>query len=182
MKKLLTLILFYLPVYLFSQNMVINPSFENHTACPDQINQVHYAAGWKSWAVTPDYYNACANTTAPNFGVPSNNRAFQHARTGVAYMGLFTYSVFFPNLREFIGGQLSSPLVPGQQYFISLWVNHAESSPLLIASDGIGLKFTTVDHNFFCRAGYCQRFPACFCKYSNYRYCKLGSGSRSLRC
>lgn len=134
---------------MFSQNLVINPSFENHTACPNQINQVDFATGWKSWGVTPDYFNACANTTAPNFGVPLNNRAFQHARTGAAYMGLFTYTVFLPNQREFIGGQLSSPLVPGQLYYVSFWVNHVENSVLLKASDGLGLKFSTVDHNFF---------------------------------
>lgn len=149
MKYILTFILFNFPVLLFSQNLVINPSFENHSACPDQINQVDFATGWKSWGVTPDYFNACANLTAPNFGVPLNNRAFQHARTGVAYMGLFTYTVFLANQREFIGGQLSSPLIPGQQYFISFWVNHVENSVLLKASDGIGLKFSTVDHNFF---------------------------------
>lgn len=149
MKNILTFILFILPVLLFSQNLVVNPSFENHTACPNQINQVDFATGWKSWGVTPDYFNACANTTAPNFGVPLNNRAFQHARTGVAYMGLFTYTVFLANQREFIGGQLSSPLIPGQLYYISFWVNHVENSVLLKASDGIGLKFSTVDHNYF---------------------------------
>ncbi len=149
MKTIQFFILTCFPFLLFSQNLVINPSFENHTACPDQINQVDFATGWKSWGVTPDYFNACANITAPNFGVPLNNRAFQHARTGVAYMGLFTYTVFLANQREFIGGQLSSPLIPGQQYFISFWVNHVENSVLLKASDGIGLKFSTVDHNFF---------------------------------
>ncbi|MBL7928233.1 MAG: T9SS type A sorting domain-containing protein [Bacteroidia bacterium] len=149
MKSISTLVLISVAQWMYSQNLVINPSFENHSACPNQINQVDFATGWKSWGVTPDYFNACANTTAPNFGVPLNNRAFQPARTGVAYMGLFTYTVFLPNQREFIGGQLSSPLIPGQQYFISFWVNHVENSVLLKASDGIGLKFSTVDHNYF---------------------------------
>lgn len=149
MKKYYTMMFCVIPVFTHAQNLVINPSFEIHSACPNQINQVDFATGWKSWAVTPDYFHACSNVASPNFGVPLNNRAFQPARTGDAYMGLFTHTIFTPNQREFIGGQLASPLTPGQQYFVSFWVNHAENPVLLKATDGIGIKFSTVDHNYF---------------------------------
>jgi Secretion system C-terminal sorting domain len=147
MKVLLTLIAGFYGSALFAQNLVPNPSFEINTSCPNQINQVNRADGWDGWGITPDYYHACANTSAPMFGIPSNNRGFQVPRTGQAYTGLFTFADFTPNFREFIGRDLSQPLVPGQQYFVSFWVCAAEQLLGTHNSNKIGIKFTTVAHS-----------------------------------
>jgi hypothetical protein len=133
--------------YSNGQNLVLNPGFEDTTACPYQINQVNFSKHWMSGRGTPDYYNSCANPG--NFGIPSNNRGYQAAHGGDAYMGLFTYSFQQPNFREFIMGELNTPLVVGQQYFISFWLNHADLSVLGWASNNICVKFSTTSHNWF---------------------------------
>lgn len=148
-KNLLILLFITGAKILNAQNLVLNPSFEDTVSCPNQINQVNRAAGWSSWAVTPDYFHDCANSTAPNFGVPFNNRGFQIAHTGNAYAGLFTRAILTPNSREYIGGSLSTPLTPGNLYYVSFWVNHADTSILNIATNNIGLRFTTSAYNSF---------------------------------
>lgn len=132
-----------------AQNLVPNPGFEINTGCPDQINQVDKADGWNTWAVTPDYYHSCANLTDPAFGTPSNNRGFQVPHSGVAYIGLFTHSSSIPNMREFVGRELSQPLVAGQTYYVSLWVNHADLDLGSHSSNGIGVRFSTVGYSLF---------------------------------
>ena len=149
MKTQLLLLMILVSNWLYAQNLVLNPSFEDTLDCPHQINQINFANGWDSWGVTPDYFNACANIAAPNFGVPHNNRGFQVAHSGIAYVGLFTFTVFNPNMREFVGGTLTTPLTIGQQYFVSFWVNHADTSIVGWATDRIGIKFSTFAHNFF---------------------------------
>lgn len=47
-------------------------------------------------------------------------------------------------MREFIGGQLSSPLVAGQQYFVSFYANHADTSLVHLTTDKLGIKFSTI--------------------------------------
>ncbi|MBK6641117.1 MAG: T9SS type A sorting domain-containing protein [Bacteroidia bacterium] len=127
-----------------SQNLVLNPSFEIANGCPNQINQVDKADGWSGYGGTPDYFNACSNVTSPLYGVPTNTRGFQAARTGNAYIGLFTYANFGPNLREFVGRPLAAPLQPGTTYFVSMWVTHVEQSLVQFATNNIGVRFSTV--------------------------------------
>jgi hypothetical protein len=132
-----------------AQNLVPNPGFDINTGCPDQINQVDKADGWSTWAITPDYYHACSNITSPMFGTPSNNRGFQVPHSGDAYIGLFTHSSSSPNMREYVGRELSQPLVAGQTYYVSLWVNHADIDLGSHSSNGIGVRFSTVGYSLF---------------------------------
>jgi len=148
--KIRLLALFFIAInFSFAQNLVLNPGFEDTLGCPDQIGQVSLASGWSSWGGTPDYYNACSNLSAPQFGVPVNNRGFQFAHSGNAYIGLFTFSIFTQNLREFVGRQLSSPMIIGQQYFVSFWANHADTSIVHLTTDKLGIKFSTVSFSLF---------------------------------
>jgi len=144
MKSLITVLFMISASLSTAQNLVPNSSFEDSVACPDQIGQVDLAVGWVNWGVTPDYFNACANSSAPLYGVPVNWRGFQQAHFGQAYMGLFTFADLIQNYREYIGRALSSPLVIGQTYFVSLWVCRAEQLLCSHASDKIGVRFTTV--------------------------------------
>jgi len=132
-----------------SQNLVPNPGFEINNSCPTQINQVDKADGWSTWATTPDYYHSCANIPNPMFGTPFNSRGFQVPHSGQAYIGLFTFADFTANLREFVGRELQQPLVPGQQYFVSLWVCSVEQLLASHSSDKLGVRFTTAPHSMF---------------------------------
>ncbi|HEX5001536.1 MAG TPA: T9SS type A sorting domain-containing protein [Bacteroidia bacterium] len=132
-----------------SQNLVPNPGFEINNSCPTQINQVDKADGWSTWATTPDYYHSCANIPNPMFGTPFNSRGFQVPHSGQAYIGLFTFADFAANSREFVGRELQQPLVPGQQYFVSLWVCSVEQLLATHSSDKLGVRFTTAPHSMF---------------------------------
>ena len=119
------------------QNLVSNPSFEDHVGCPDGIGQVSKATGWVSVRNSPDYFNSCSPTFY--FSVPANDGGFQYPPSPdcSAYMGLFTY----PVTREYLGIQLSSPLTVGQRYFASFKVVLLDSQ--YTASNNIGMLFTT---------------------------------------
>lgn len=149
MKKHLLYLLLITTQISFAQNLVINPSFEDTINCPNQIGQTALSDGWSSWSITPDYYHACANSSAPPFGVPVNNRGVQPARSGNAYIGLFTFSTFGANMREFVGRQLLTPLVTGQKYFVSFWAAHADTSYVLHATNNLGIRFSTVAFSQF---------------------------------
>lgn len=142
-----TILLVSLSSELNGQNLVVNPSFEDTVACPVQIGLNNNVADWTSCAVTPDYFNSCANNGNRIFGVPFNNRGFQPAHSGNAYIGLFTFSVFATNMREFVGSRLAQPLTIGQRYFVTFWVAHPDTAVLGFASNRIGVKFTTVQHS-----------------------------------
>ncbi len=128
----------------FSQNLVINPSFEIFSTCPTSINsgtpdQVAKAIGWYSSFGTPDYYNSCATLTS-QVNVPNNYFGYQHAATGNAYCGFHCYG---GNGREIISSQLSSQLTIGQKYFVSFKVVDIYYG---IVTDKMGVKFSTIHY------------------------------------
>ena len=135
------------------QNLVPNPSFEEHTGCPDADNQVHYAVGWDSYCLTPDYFNACS--PSPHYSVPSNlygNGSYQPAADGEAYCGFFAQWKWpsYTNVREHIGAQLLSPLVSGKEYHVSIKVSLAyNGASMVCACSHIGVKFSTVSHEVY---------------------------------
>lgn len=130
-------------------NFVKNPSFEDTVKCPNEINQIGRAKYWNCAVDTagdidghqyyaPEYYNACAGTTAPvRCAVPNGGFAHQFARTGNAYMGAQLYYDKTPppppivgssNWRDYAQGHLHKPLQKGKTYCINFWVVLAETS------------------------------------------------------
>ncbi len=108
----------------FSQNLVPNPSFEEHSACPWVVAQLELAVPWQSPNhTTPDYLNACA--ADPSVGVPLNTFGYQLAHTGVAYGGAQFKDEHFSN-REYLMAPLLEPLIAGVKYEVSFWVSLAE--------------------------------------------------------
>jgi len=72
---------------------------------------------------------------------------FQQPHSGTAYASLVTYQShsFY---RELIGTTLSSPLVIGQRYYISFYVNYAwEPLSSGLASNKMGLRFLTSSYS-----------------------------------
>ncbi|MEW6469357.1 MAG: T9SS type A sorting domain-containing protein [Bacteroidota bacterium] len=139
-------------------NLVPNFSFEIYDTCPNTVDQIHFATGWRKYSsnsvpdnTTPDYYNACSSDTL--FGVPKSINNFQYAlRNCNAYVGLATFSSGYPNFREHIGIQLTSPLVIGQKYFLSFY--SVMGGDVLqggyyfcMPSDKIGMRLSTIPFN-----------------------------------
>lgn len=148
MKKLVVIILMFYSFKIGAQsNLVINPSFETHTACPSNTGgDVDKAIGWDTCRSTADYFNSCA--TSSFFKVPKNLLGFQYPAHGNAYGGFYTYDVgsFY---REIIIGKLSAPLTVSQKYFFSFKVSRADSNTYVgYSTDKMGVKFTKVKQTY----------------------------------
>jgi len=132
----------------FAQNLVYNPSFEEHHGCPSVNYTFNNVLNWYQVFASPDYYNSCANSSFPFNGVPSNfaHDNYLNAATGNAYAGFLCYGAFanhlLPESREYITGSLASPLSIGVKYYVSFKVALADYCHFAI--DHIGIKFSTV--------------------------------------
>lgn len=126
---------------LMAQNLVQNPSFEEHTFCNAPLGPVNLAVHWSNIANStgsPNYFNSCSTDVA--WGVPANTMGYQAAVDGQAYIGLATFSISTPGFREYAQSQLSSPMIAGQEYAISFFVSAAENMKLV--SNNIGITFS----------------------------------------
>jgi hypothetical protein len=128
-------------------NIVPNGNFENYTTCPSN-SSITNCNGWLNFGFSPDYYNGCAPV---GINVPHAQMGYQYAHSGIGMAGLAGWynPMTSPNSHEFIGTQLSSPLVIGQKYFMSFFIN---SSGYLynwrqLTCNKLGLRFSTVASN-----------------------------------
>ena len=110
-----------------SENMVYNPSFEEHRDCPKRIDALgvmqEVDAWWQPTSGSSDYYNACGTREC---SVPRNKLGYQVAHSGEAYCGIYCSR---DQYREYIQTRLKSPLVAGKRYRVSFWVSLSEKSP-----------------------------------------------------
>jgi hypothetical protein len=129
-----------------AQNLVPNPSFEDTVACSTNSGQFYNAAGWSSYRNTPDYYNTCADSSTLA-SIPYNSWGYQYPRNGNAYAAIQCYFTF--QYREFFGRQLISPLIIGEKYFVSFYVNCAFGGNSLAhgGSNKTGIQFSTVPYS-----------------------------------
>ena len=146
MKKPYSIITFLIIMFSFSNiiysqiNLVPNPGFEEYISCPDDYGEFDRVKYWFNTTLgTPDYYNACSITKNPD--VPNNNMGYQYARTGAAYVGIFTASdSIYPNYREYIAAKLLNILSAEKKYKVEFYVSLSDSSNL--AADGFGIYFS----------------------------------------
>ena len=135
---------------LFSNNCLFtpqnnNPGFEGYDACPtDFVPSATQGStlipGWSfPTKGTSDYLNSCSNFNS-NVEVPGNSCfGKQSPRSGNGYVGLFCFAT--SNYREYIQGNMQTPLVLGKRYVISYYVNLAEVSK--VAINKLGIYFST---------------------------------------
>lgn len=117
-------------------------------------SQIQHAIGWKNyWDAggnsSPDYYNSCANYSSA--GVPNNLGGYQYPANGNAYAGIYTFESDVPNVREYIGAQLLTPLVINTKYYFSFKANLALDTNHIFnqAANNLGLLFSTVSYSSF---------------------------------
>lgn len=142
---------------LLAQNLVINPSFENYSSCPNGPSEFESANNWThpfnnvigDTCSTSDLYNSCSFLGQFGVGVPDNIMGSEPAHTGNGYAGIILYEgfaltgctpIFGSNWREYAQGELSSPLQAGQEYCVSFWVSLADN--VKWATDDIGVHFS----------------------------------------
>ena len=143
---LIVVLVMLLITNMHSQNIVINPSFENDISCNYFI---HSSVNWYAYRNSPDYFSTCF-TSDPFHAVPANSCGYQYPATGNAYAGIICYGAngngFDSIAREYIGAQLTSPLVIGQKYYVSLKVNAADGSIWSCRSNNMGVLFSTISY------------------------------------
>lgn len=140
-----------------AQNLVLNPSFETISSCPLGPSELDNAANWSNpfqnligdTCSTSDLYNACNPLGAFGTDVPANILGNEPARTGDGYAGIILserISIFGctsfggSNWREYVHGQLSTPLTAGQTYCVTFYASLADA--VKYASDDFGVLFS----------------------------------------
>lgn len=134
--KLTALALLAIPMSIMAQkteNMVLNPGFEEHEKCPDdytQMDATHRLIPHWTYpsATTPDYFNKCGTGDAR---VPDNFAGWSQPHSGDGYVGaILTGSD--RDFREYFQGELSSLMVAGQVYCVSFWYKLASGSKFAV--------------------------------------------------
>jgi len=127
-------------------NLVYNPGFEIYTSCPVGFTEVatpggSLIPGWNFPTLgTSDYFNNCTIFNS-SVHVPRNNcTGKQIPRRGKGYAGIFCFANG-SNQREYLGGTLNSPLIPGRKYLVSYWVNLSDAAEFGL--NRLGVYFTT---------------------------------------
>jgi len=130
------------------QNLVLNPSFEERSRCPNNFSanfRDFNLPGWKSSNMgTPDYFNQCS---WGDCDVPFNWAGESNAHSGAAYAGIYIWSR--PNAkprsyREYIQGELSEPLKKDKRYRLEFYFKLASYS--VYSADRIGLMLSDTSY------------------------------------
>ncbi|MCA6438202.1 MAG: T9SS type A sorting domain-containing protein [Bacteroidetes bacterium] len=140
MKNLIKIFLLFCSVnYFAQQNLVPNPSFEEDTACPNNLSQLYKVKNWFQTNGTPDYFNRCYNGNFNYCSIPSNSFGYQNINSNChSYCGILTYWPFNINT-ETLCAKLIDSLQIGTKYFFSIKVALANTK---FATNNIGALFS----------------------------------------
>ena len=121
------------------ENMVYNPSFEEHSICPQRIEAIGIMQGvdawWQPTKGSSDYFHPCGGRECLT---PRNKMGNQAPHSGDAYCGIYCSK---ENYREYLQTELKEPLVAGRRYSVSFFVSLADKSPYAVAT--LGALFTS---------------------------------------
>ena len=108
------------------QNLVPNGSFETYTQCPTGPSQIYLATNWTGPIVnSSDYYNSCSSSlNVPHYGGVGNSYYYLNAKTGVAYIGVYTYQL--NNVREYAQAKLVDTLKNGVCYYLEFYATNTQ--------------------------------------------------------
>jgi len=131
----------------WSQNLVLNPSFEDHIPCPNypfisNCNNwfcVGYGNGFNV------YFNNCTPST---FQIPNIESGYQYPRTGQAMFGIVNvFAHSYQNEKTFPEDSLFISLVKGKTYHVGCYVNLGNFSTVITDDFGIFISDTLVPEN-----------------------------------
>ncbi|MBC7411127.1 MAG: gliding motility-associated C-terminal domain-containing protein [Bacteroidia bacterium] len=133
----------FLPIPILAQNLVLNPSFEDHTTCNLDSNPSNFNTNVHHWQMllylTNVYFNSCEPfnlTNGHGNGVPQNLYGYQYPKSGVAYSLIRTmYYKDYTNLipppdgvdkRSYLQGRFSKGLTKDSIYCISFHASRVD--------------------------------------------------------
>lgn len=123
MKQIRIIPFLFLSFVLCSQNLVLNPSFEDYERCPEIIGQFNRNVTY--WSIpnlgSTDFFSSCSKAVAYN-----NYNGFQLPKKGKSYAGFYAFSQ--DNYREYVQGELSEALQKGKAYKLIFYISLAENS------------------------------------------------------
>ena len=132
-------------------NYIPNGSFEFYERCPDNLRMLNIVKYWfePNEIPTSEYFNACDTLTElVRVGVPLNIHGYQHARTGVGYIGFFFYlhknnsNEYLPDYREYASVVLNKKLTKDVVYKITAYFNLANGSTYYISKANLQFYFS----------------------------------------
>ena len=99
-----------------TQNLILNPSFEDQSDCPDDLGELFKASHWKAVGQTPDLFDTCGSdqiiSPIPVYiPVPQYGDAFVSTKISFPFR-LRNDTIF----REYMQGTLSNTLVAASYY------------------------------------------------------------------
>ena len=135
-------------------NLVPNPSFEYYTQCPDNGGQIRRAYPWYSsdTTYTAAYSNACSTSSLTS--VPNSNGGgggFQYPKTGNGFaVNYFSYRWHFAgtSMRNYLQVKLNSKLIKNRCYYVSFYVNLANSSTMAVRNISLNISDTALKYIF----------------------------------
>ena len=131
MKKYLLLFFAFSFTATYSQNLVLNPSFEDTLNNCSSVNY-YICENWvNANGATADYFSSYADVMdcwGWPYKTPNTAQGFQYAHNGQAFIGLDIWEPDNHVTKEYAQGFLSQPLMQGQLYYISVYINMADSS------------------------------------------------------
>ena len=114
------------PLFLFSQNLVPNPSFETYIVCP-YTDSIENAIPWFNPTIsTPNLFNECC-TVPMSFGIPNNGWGYQYPRTGQGYSGIYVFADYEQG-RDYISVKLNNFLESNKKYSVGFYVSVSDNS------------------------------------------------------
>jgi hypothetical protein len=128
------------------QNLILNPSVENHDNLPSFLAQYNFCTDWWDPSVwSTDYYTSLTNSSNQNF-IPTNFIGYQESNFGNFYLGIilvvWKYAINdYSNFRvEYAAGRFSQQLVKDKIYQFDFWISKAEKG--FLKSNAIDLILT----------------------------------------
>ena len=133
MRHIYVLVFLLFSIMCYSQNLVLNGSFERCNLCPTKLGSfkddvIHWSAPTLG---STDYFNSCS----PLMGTPENFNGKQLAQDGSAYAGFYLYAP--DDYREYMQTELTRKLDKDQEYKLTIYVSRAEGSDFAIQEMGV---------------------------------------------
>ena len=145
-------------------NLVLNPSFEQYSECPEAFDQIRFVTHWDGIDTTyhlsdsvyydplclPEYCNVCSNPSLGYASVPFNGDFYQNPRTGngLAEMRMYDDTLITRDprdIRDYLQGKLCTQLEAGTAYCVTIYVNLNECSSYGIDKIGTYLDDGSID-------------------------------------
>lgn len=145
MRSMYLLLLILTSTICWSQNLILNPSFEDVSSCPTDIEQLFKAKHWKNVGGSVDLFGECSVKIIPdppqgpiNYAKFEFGKVYSHSKISFPFR-LRSDTIF----REFMQGELLQPLSAGLYYF-SCYIYTNEPN----RTNHLGLHFSNEDLGF----------------------------------